>query len=133
MCVFCEIIKGNIPSYKVYEDDKVIAILDISQATLGHTLVIPKKHVKNIFELEENEASYLFAITTKLSKKICKALVVDNVNILNNNGPIAGQSVDHFHIHIIPRTEDDGLIIKPESHNLSKDQFEYLLDKIKKA
>ena len=133
MCVFCEIIKGNIPSYKVYEDDKVIAILDISQATLGHTLVIPKKHVKNIFELEENDASYLFAITKKLSKKICKALVVDNVNILNNNGPIAGQSVDHFHIHIIPRTEDDGLIIKPESHNLSKDQFEYLLDKIKKA
>ena len=131
MCVFCEIVKGNIPSYKVYEDDMCIAILDISQATIGHTLVIPKKHFKNIFELDEETAMHLFKVVTNLSKKISKALNVDNMNILNNNGTLAGQSVDHFHIHIIPRYEKDNLEIKFSSNKLSPEEFNNLLNKIK--
>lgn len=131
MCVFCEIVKGNIPSYKVYEDDVCIAILDISQATIGHTLVIPKKHFKNIFELDEETAMKLFKVVTNLSKKISKALNVDNMNILNNNGTLAGQSVDHFHIHIIPRYEKDNLEIKFSSNKLSPEEFNDLLNKIK--
>ena len=131
MCVFCEIVKGNIPSYKVYEDDVCIAILDISQATIGHTLVIPKKHFKNIFELDEETAMHLFKVITNLSKKISKALNVDNMNILNNNGALAGQSVDHFHIHIIPRYEKDNLEIKFSSNKLSPEEFNNLLNKIK--
>ncbi|MBO7079458.1 MAG: HIT family protein [Bacilli bacterium] len=131
MCVFCEIVKGNIPSYKVYEDDVCIAILDISQATIGHTLVIPKKHFKNIFELDEETAMQLFKVVTNLSKKISKALNVDNMNILNNNGTLAGQSVDHFHIHIIPRYEKDNLEIKFSSNKLSPEEFNDLLNKIK--
>lgn len=131
MCVFCEIVKGNIPSYKVYEDDVCIAILDISQATIGHTLVIPKKHFKNIFELDEETAMKLFKVVTNLSKKISKALNVDNMNILNNNGTLAGQSVDHFHIHIIPRYEKDNLEIKFSSNKLSPEEFNNLLNKIK--
>ena len=131
MCVFCEIVKGNIPSYKVYEDDVCIAILDISQATIGHTLVIPKKHFKNIFELDEETAMQLFKVVTILSKKISKALNVDNMNILNNNGILAGQSVDHFHIHIIPRYEKDNLEIKFSSNKLSPEEFNDLLNKIK--
>ena len=131
MCVFCEIVKGNIPSYKVYEDDVCIAILDISQATIGHTLVIPKKHFKNIFELDEETAMHLFKVVTNLSKKISKALNVDNMNILNNNGALAGQSVDHFHIHIIPRYKDDNLEIKFSSNKLSPEEFNNLLNKIK--
>ena len=131
MCVFCEIVKGNIPSYKVYEDDVCIAILDISQATIGHTLVIPKKHFKNIFELDEEVSMHLFKVVTNLSKKISKALNVDNMNILNNNGALAGQSVDHFHIHIIPRYEKDNLEIKFSSNKLSPEEFNDLLNKIK--
>ena len=131
MCVFCEIVKGNIPSYKVYEDDLCIAILDISQATIGHTLVIPKQHFKNIFEIDKDLAAHLFKVVTILSKKIAKALNVDNMNILNNNGPIAGQSVDHFHIHIIPRYKDDNLEIKFSSNKLTPEEFNDLLNKIK--
>ena len=131
MCVFCEIVKGNIPSYKVYEDDVCIAILDISQATIGHTLVIPKKHFKNIFELDVETAAHLFKVVTNLSKKLSKALNVDNMNILNNNGALAGQSVDHFHIHIIPRYENDNLEIKFSSNKLSPEEFNNLLNKIK--
>ena len=131
MCVFCEIVRGNIPSYKVYEDDVCIAILDISQATIGHTLIIPKKHFKNIFELDEETAAHLFKVVTILSKKISKALNVDNMNILNNNGALAGQSVDHFHIHIIPRYEADNLEIRFSSNKLSPEEFNNLLNKIK--
>lgn len=131
MCVFCEIVRGNIPSYKVYEDDVCIAILDISQATIGHTLIIPKKHFKNIFELDEETAAHLFKVVTILSKKISKALNVDNMNILNNNGALAGQSVDHFHIHIIPRYEKDNLEIRFSSNKLSPEEFNNLLNKIK--
>ena len=131
MCVFCEIVRGNIPSYKVYEDDVCIAILDISQATIGHTLIIPKKHFKNIFELDEKTAAHLFKVVTILSKKISKALNVDNMNILNNNGALAGQSVDHFHIHIIPRYEKDNLEIRFSSNKLSPEEFNNLLNKIK--
>ncbi len=131
MCVFCEIVKGNIPSYKVYEDDVCIAILDISQATIGHTLVIPKKHVENIFSLDSELASHLFKVVSELAKKISIALGVKNMNILNNNGSLAGQSVDHFHIHIIPRYEGDNLEIKFASNKLTPEEFNDLLNKIK--
>lgn len=131
MCVFCEIVKGNIPSYKVYEDDVCIAILDISQATIGHTLVIPKKHVENIFSLDSELASHLFKVVSELAKKISIALGVKNMNILNNNGSLAGQSVDHFHIHIIPRYDGDNLEIKFASNKLTPEEFNDLLNKIK--
>ena len=131
MCVFCEIVKGNIPSYKVYEDDVCIAILDISQATIGHTLVIPKKHVENIFSLDSELASHLFKVVSELAKKISIALGVKNMNILNNNGSLAGQSVKHFHIHIIPRYEGDNLEIKFASNKLTPEEFNDLLNKIK--
>ena len=133
MCIFCEIIKGNIPCYKVYEDDIAIAFLDISQATYGHTLVLPKKHVANIFELDSKTAEHLFSVVATLSKKICKATGTNNVNILNNNGKIAGQSIDHFHIHILPRYENDNLSIVVQENKLSNDEFATLLEKIKKA
>ena len=110
MCVFCEIIKGNIPSKKVYEDDNTIAILDISQATVGHTLIIPKKHSKNLLEI--NEKSYLDAML--VAKKVASAISktsndVLGFNLLNNCNEVAGQTVDHFHIHIIPRYKKDDI------------------------
>lgn len=120
MCVFCEIIKGNIPSAKVYEDDGVLAILDISQVTFGHTLVMPKKHVANILEADEETVLKCAAIAKKLAKQIVENTKASGVNVLTNCGESAGQTVDHLHFHIIPRyDENDAITIK---FNPSKEQ-----------
>jgi histidine triad (HIT) family protein len=105
-CIFCKILDGKIPSYKVYEDENVVAFLDISQITKGHTLVVPKKHVKNIFDMEETLASQVFVSIPKIANAIKKAFNPIGLNIINNNDK-PHQSVNHFHIHLIPRYEKD--------------------------
>ncbi|MDC3417268.1 HIT family protein [Aquibacillus salsiterrae] len=108
-CIFCKIINGDIPSAKVYEDDQVYAFLDISQVTKGHTLVIPKQHAKDIYDTPEDVAKNLFSRVPKLANAIKEAYQPVGINILNNNGEQAGQSVFHLHIHLIPRYgEEDG-------------------------
>lgn len=102
-CIFCKIIKEEIPSAKVYEDDHVLAFLDISQVTKGHTLVIPKNHHKDIFELPSLETSQLFSVVPKIAKGLKKAYQPIGLNMVNNNGEDAGQTVFHYHIHLIPR------------------------------
>lgn len=127
-CIFCNIIEGKLPSAKVYEDEFVYAFLDISQVTTGHTLVIPKQHVKDIHELPEDIASKLFAKVPKISNALKKALQPAGINLLVNNGIAAGQSVFHIHIHILPRYEgDDGFGLNWQTRN---DEFteEKLLD-----
>ncbi|MDC3413758.1 HIT family protein [Aquibacillus sp. 3ASR75-11] len=117
-CIFCKIIKGDIPSSKVYEDNDVYAFLDISQVTKGHTLVIPKQHTKNIYETPADVAEKLFQRIPKLSNAIKKAYNPIGLNILNNNGEAAGQSVFHLHIHLIPRYgEGDGFGAVWKTHN----------------
>lgn len=105
-CIFCRIIQGEIPSYKVYEDDYVLAFLDISQITKGHTLIMPKRHVKNVYEMDEALASQVFKSVPKIANAIKKAFNPIGLNIINNNEK-PHQSVDHFHIHLIPRYEND--------------------------
>lgn len=105
-CIFCKILDGKIPSYKVYEDDDVIAFLDISQITKGHTLVLPKKHVKNIFLMDDDIASKVFVAVPKIAKALKDAFNPIGLNIVSNNEK-PHQSVDHFHIHLIPRYEKD--------------------------
>lgn len=105
-CIFCKILDGKIPSYKVYEDENVVAFLDISQITKGHTLVVPKKHVKNIFDMDEALASQVFVSIPKIANAIKKAFNPIGLNIINNNDK-PHQSVNHFHIHLIPRYEKD--------------------------
>lgn len=108
-CIFCKIINGEIPSAKVYEDDYVYAFLDISQVTKGHTLVIPKKHEKNLYELSEESAKHVFSAVPKIAQAIRDAYNPVGLNLLNNNEAPAGQSVFHFHVHLIPRYgEGDG-------------------------
>ncbi|MFB1052203.1 HIT family protein [Paraliobacillus sp. JSM ZJ581] len=102
-CIFCKIINGDIPSAKVYEDDDVFAFLDISQVTKGHTLIIPKTHVKNIYEIPEQAASNLFARVPKIANAIKDAFRPEGINVLSNTGEAAGQSVFHLHLHLIPR------------------------------
>ncbi|GAA0596186.1 HIT family protein [Virgibacillus siamensis] len=105
-CIFCKIINGDIPSAKVYEDDKVYAFLDISQVTKGHTLVIPKTHTKNIYETPPETASELFSRVPKIAAAIKERYNPIGMNLLNNNEAPADQSVFHLHIHIIPRYDD---------------------------
>ncbi|MDQ0254221.1 histidine triad (HIT) family protein [Evansella vedderi] len=102
-CIFCKIANGDIPSAKVYEDDKVLAFLDLSQVTKGHTLVIPKKHEENIYELSEESVHAVFSAVPKISRALKAAYEPKGLNMLNNNGKDAGQSVFHYHVHLLPR------------------------------
>ena len=113
MCVFCEIVKGNIPSSKVYEDDNYLAILDLSQVTLGHTLVMPKKHYDNFLEMTSKEAGELMSVVNIVANKLVNSLDASGCNILNNTNEVAGQTVMHTHVHIIPRyNKDDSIKIE---------------------
>ncbi|MDN3955730.1 HIT family protein [Sporolactobacillus laevolacticus] len=107
-CIFCKIINGDIPSAKVYEDEDVYAFLDLSQVTKGHTLIIPKVHRKDIFELEPELAEKLFRKVPVIAKAIKKAFHPVGMNLLNSNSELAGQTIFHYHLHLIPRygTED---------------------------
>lgn len=109
-CIFCKIIAKEIPSYPVYEDELVYAFLDITQVTKGHTLVVPKQHVQDIFDYDEDLAAAVFARIPKIARALEKAFPeMEGLNILNNNKETAYQSVFHSHIHLIPRysKEDD--------------------------
>ena len=132
-CIFCKIVKGEIPSYKIYEDDIVIAILDISQTTEGHTLVIPKKHYKNLYELDSNMSGEIFKIIPNISKAIKKAFNHIGLNlIINTERPL--QTVNHLHIHLIPRYENDTLDINFQNNQKDMNHEKYLSinEKIKK-
>ncbi|HER2918104.1 TPA: HIT family protein, partial [Streptococcus pyogenes] len=116
-CIFCSIIQGDIPSSKVYEDEQVLAFLDISQTTKGHTLVIPKQHVRNLLEMTAETASHLFARIPKIARAIQSATGATAMNIINNNEALAGQTVFHAHIHLVPRyNEEDGISIQYTTH-----------------
>ena len=114
-CIFCKIIKGEIPCYKIYEDDKTLAFLDIAGDFLGHILVIPKNHCKNLLDADKNDYLAVMETVQKISKHYVKNCKFAGVNILNANNEEAEQSVFHLHIHIIPRLKDDNLHIFPKS------------------
>jgi histidine triad (HIT) family protein len=105
--IFEKIISRDIPAHIVYEDDQAIAFLDISQATKGHTLVVPKKAYANIYEVDTDVLKHLIAITQKLAIVVKDAFHASGVNILSNNDEMAGQTVFHFHFHVIPRFSKD--------------------------
>ncbi|OGH86557.1 MAG: hypothetical protein A2301_02500 [Candidatus Magasanikbacteria bacterium RIFOXYB2_FULL_40_13] len=107
-CIFCKIIKGEVPNHTVYEDGDVLAFLDIFPHAKGHTVVIPKKHIERIEELDANSAGALLPVIKKITKKIDDVLHPDGYNIGWNDGKSAGQVVPHLHIHIMPRWENDG-------------------------
>ncbi|HHM2575504.1 TPA: HIT family protein [Staphylococcus aureus] len=116
--IFGKFLTGEIPSFKVYEDDYVYAFLDISQVTKGHTLLIPKKASANIFETDEETMKHIGAALPKVANAIKRAFNPDGLNIIQNNGEFADQSVFHIHFHLIPRYENDidGFGYKWETH-----------------
>ena len=116
--VFDMIVAGDIPAYKVYEDDDVLAFLDLSQVTPGHTLVVPKTHVADIFEYDEALAARILSKLPKIARAIkASDENIIGLNILSNNGEAAGQSVFHSHFHLIPRYANDGFDIPMPDHS----------------
>ena len=111
-CVFCKIIRGDIPSFTIYEDENVKVIMDIAPSAKGHAILLVKQHVPNLFELDEETAGKIFAVVPKVANAIRAELGCDGMNILQNNGAEAGQTVYHLHIHFIPRWKDDSVQIK---------------------
>ena len=110
-CIFCKIIAGEIPSATIYENDEFKVILDRCPSGEGHALILPKNHVPNVFEIDPAQAGRAYALAAKLARAMKEVLGFTDMNILQNNGPIAGQTVFHFHIHLIPRYENDGQTI----------------------
>lgn len=129
-CIFCKIIEGEIPSYKVYEDEYVLAFLDITQGTLGHTLVIPKKHYRNVYDVDEDTIATVFKVVPMLANALKRAFDPIGLNIVNNNDePL--QSVFHFHVHLIPRYDHDGMKLST-INNYGKIANETFLEIVKK-
>lgn len=107
-CIFCKIIAGEIPAEKVYEDDTVVALLDMRPVNVGHTLVMPKKHYTNIYDTPDEVMAHLAVVIKKLAVAVKEGAEADGINVeMNNDGP-AGQIIFHTHIHIVPRFTDDG-------------------------
>ncbi|KAA1039163.1 HIT family protein [Macrococcus equipercicus] len=134
-CIFCKIISGEIPSYKVYEDDHTLAFLDISQVSKGHTLVVPKQHSDDLLSTDPEVLQHTTATLQKVAQQIDDALKPDGINILQNNRSFADQSVFHLHFHIMPRYKDDvdGFGYKWQTHDVDADEMTELLQTIKDA
>lgn len=107
-CIFCKLANGIIPTNAIYEDDDFKVILDLSPATRGHALILPKEHADNLFELPDETAKKLLPIAKKLANNMAQKLQMDGMNLVQNNGEVAGQTVMHFHLHMIPRYKEDG-------------------------
>lgn len=130
-CIFCKIIKGEIPSFTVYEDDTFKVILDRFPAAPGHALIIPKEHAADMFELPEETAAKLYPLAQKLGAKIKVAVGAEGMNIVQNNGEVAGQSVYHFHLHMIPRKAGDNIVLNKSSNgDTTLEELEAVLKKI---
>lgn len=110
-CIFCKIANGDIPTNAIYEDDKYKVILDMGPATKGHALILPKDHYKNIYEMPADKVGEAFGLAKEMADKMTEKLNADGFNIVQNNNEVAGQTVFHFHIHLIPRYEGDGQVI----------------------
>jgi histidine triad (HIT) family protein len=135
MDVFDKIIAGEIPAHIVYEDENVLAFLDTGQITKGHTLLIPKKNVENIFEYDQDLAEKVLGKLPQIARAVkASDSTITGINIISNNGPDANQEVLHSHWHIIPRRPNDGLRVTNEDHReeYTSDQLEEIANQIKK-
>ncbi len=128
-CVFCKIVAGEIPSYKIYEDDKVMAFFDILPISPGHTIVVPKKHVADLENLSEEDFSAMAIAVKKIGKAMMDALGVKGYSIFLDNKSAANQHVPHVHFHVVPRAEGDGLERWPQS-GYGEGEAEHYLAKI---
>lgn len=123
-CIFCKIANGEIPSKTLYEDDKFRVILDLGPATRGHALILPKDHYANLYELPDETAGEVMKLAKKMAAQMTERLGCDGFNLVQNNGELAGQTVFHFHMHLIPRYRDDGQKIVWRPGEVSQEELE---------
>lgn len=129
-CIFCKIANGEIPSKTLYEDEEFRVILDLGPATKGHALILPKNHYANLYELPEDTAAHAMLLAKKMAIKMTDKLRCDGFNLVQNNGEIAGQTVFHFHIHLIPRYKDDNQEIGWKKGEPSQEELEEVKNQI---
>ena len=129
-CIFCKILDGVIPSAKLYEDEDFVIILDVGPASFGHALMIPKNHYANLFEMPEELLSKAMSLAKVWGDKLVKALNADGLNLVQNNGLAAGQTVFHYHLHLIPRYEGDNVGNLWDPGTLTEEQKKEILEKL---
>lgn len=129
-CIFCKLANGEIPTSTLYEDDDFRVILDASPAAKGHALILPKEHYANLYELDDELAGKALVLAKKMITKLTGILGCDGYNIVQNNGEAAGQTIFHFHIHLIPRQKDDGVMLGWKMGELTEEDKEDILSKI---
>lgn len=132
-CIFCKIANGIIPSATIYENSDFKVILDVSPASKGHTLILPKEHFDNIFDMDADTAGKLFSLAAAVARALKQATGCDGMNIVQNNGEIAGQTVFHFHMHLIPRYEGDRVQVSWEPGTATKEELNEFASAVKKA
>ena len=123
-CIFCKIAAGEIPSKTIYEDDNFRVILDLNPATRGHGLILPKNHYANLYELPEEIAGEVMKLAKKMTQVMTDKLKGDGFNLVQNNGEQAGQTVFHFHMHLIPRYKDDGQVLGWKEQSTTQEELE---------
>ncbi|WP_346707369.1 HIT family protein [Massilistercora timonensis] len=129
-CIFCKLANGDIPTATLYEDDDFRVILDAGPASKGHALILPKEHYKNLYELDDEIAAKALVLAKKMITKLTDVLGCDGYNIVQNNGEVAGQTVFHFHIHLIPRYEGDEVGLGWKMGELTDEVRDEILSKL---
>lgn len=129
-CIFCKIAGGEIPSRTLYEDEDFRVILDLNPATKGHALILPKEHYKNLYEIDESIAAKALPLAKRMASVMTEKLKCDGFNVVQNNNEIAGQTVFHFHIHLIPRYNDDKQTLVMPPCGMSEEQLDAVKDEI---
>lgn len=129
-CIFCRIANGEIPSKTLYEDPDFRVILDLGPATKGHALILPKEHAENLYDLPEEAASKVMLLAQKMARVMVEKLRCDGLNLVQNNGEAAGQTVHHFHLHLIPRYVNDGQTINWKPGRPSQEELEAIRNMI---
>ena len=125
-CIFCKIVEGQLPSFTIYQDGHFLVILDRYPTAIGHVLIIPKRHVADIYSLNNEEAAALMPLAQKVASKMNDYLEMDGLNLLQSNGEAAGQIINHFHLHLIPRYKNDSITINGPQTGQSAKELEQI-------
>ena len=130
-CIFCKIVADELPAHKVYEDEHTVSFMDLSPWTRGHALVVPRKHSPNLYEIEDDDLRHTAVAAGRLARRMKERLRCDGVNLLNAAEPAAWQTVFHFHLHVIPRYEDDSLEVPTRSLGADADELAGVADELR--
>ena len=129
-CIFCKIANGEIPSRTLYEDEDFRVIMDLAPATKGHSLILPKQHYKNLYEIADNTAAKVLPLAKKMANLMTEKLGCDGFNIIQNTNEVAGQTVFHFHMHLIPRYDSDGQNLTMKAHETPAEELDAIKQQI---